>query len=97
MRNPPKPIKACRTVADLLADHRRWGKKTPWKPLASLRAATVFDVMDAIELIYPAYGQTEARRKLRLAAGIKGTLTSWNDAPERTHAEVLEAVRRAGI
>lgn len=98
MRNPPKPINACRTVADLLADPGRWGKQTPWKRDIRKAKPLLFDVMDAIEFIYVYDSdQVIARRALRIAAGVKGTLTKWNDAPERTHKEVLDAVKKAGI
>jgi hypothetical protein len=68
------------------------------KVLASDPRACKWCIGGAIYLAYP--DQTawlEAVAKLRKVIGDIALPTWWNDAPERTHEEVIEACRKAGI
>jgi len=95
------PIDECRTVAELLADPARWTQDT-WARSANGsvakwgdKQACKFCMMGAIFRVYgPRYEPAMWRR---LHDSLGGSVSQFNDAPERTHAEVLEAVRRAGI
>lgn len=98
-----KPIDECKTVAELLADPARWTKGDSARDhrghgVASIHPdACCFCVLGAMSRIYEigTRAYNDAKHRLGLVASFG--FASWNDAPERTHAEVLEAVRRAGI
>jgi hypothetical protein len=108
-----KPIDECRTVEELLSDPARWNHDGGWAMDAiglptyyTDRQATCFCVDGAIRRIYGGGDDLAAENawyKFVEVAGIdiaaRGgeEVWEWNDAPERTHAEVLEAVKRAGI
>jgi len=108
-----KPIDECRTVEELLADPERWARfeaayddygnaVSPQNPRACM-----FCLYGALQRIYgdefkQPFCQAEAKLKGTLATVATSVLggvnyPAWQDAPERTHAEVLEAVRKAGI
>lgn len=108
-----KPIDECQTVEELLADPERWARfesayddygnaVSPQNPRACM-----FCLYGALQRIYgdefkQPFCQAEAKLKGALATvatSVFGGVNypAWQDAPERTHAEVLEAVRKAGI
>jgi Fe-S-cluster formation regulator IscX/YfhJ len=102
-----KPISECKTVAELLESPERWKQGNAWgakdKQFAATREeATCFCVIGAIAYIYgDEYGSVtmkcfDMRKKLELIVGTHA-IVNWNDDPNRTHTEVLEAVRKAGI
>lgn len=107
----PEPSTPHATVADLLADPSRWcqhdyAKSADGAPAEPLSASACrWCPVGAIERIYgTANGagvnspNIVAKTKLRRAIGDKGMyLAGWNDEPGRTHGQVLEAVRAAGI
>lgn len=102
-----KPIDECRTVEELLSDPARWTQGAfarhadgiPDSPSAVF--ATCWCIAGAIAKVYSrgkmdGGSYHEMRLKMLEVTDTEG-LAEFNDAPERTHAEVLEAVRRAGI
>jgi hypothetical protein len=102
-----KPINECKTVAELLESPERWIKGKAWSNSSGQFAidrtdAACFCAIGAIAYIYgDEYGTCngrclEQRKKLEPIIGTSA-LAEWNDAPERTHAEVLNVVRQAGI
>lgn len=82
---------------DKIADPAKWGKGGR----CDGRGMDTFCAAEAIEEAYaPGWllHRSEAFRKLHQAAGLpqsSGSLVDWNDAPERTHAEVLAAFDKA--
>ncbi len=77
MNSPLKP-------SQLLADPAKWGKG-----FAHKRPGT-FCVMEAIAECYPEAMDPACER---LCAHVGDSrLTNWNDAPERTHSEILAAL-----
>lgn len=91
-------MSAYKTVAELLEDPARWAK-CPGKTTECVGTAIgyVYVTQEAI---------ADAKLKFLAAAGLPTDgdfmdkslrIFEWNDAPERTHAEVLDAVRRAQI
>jgi hypothetical protein len=102
-----KPINECKTVYELLESPERWmkGAYSNREVIAQTDGvnnpeATCFCILGAIRKVY-----NLTRDSNEYAEKVKNTLQlyhweylhEWNDAPERTHAEVLEAVRKAGI
>jgi hypothetical protein len=102
-----KPINECKTVYELLESPERWmkGAYSNREVIAQTDGvndpdATCFCIQGAIRKIYTVRSDNN-----RYVTKVKNTLPlhhyeylhEWNDAPERTHAEVLEAVRKAGI
>lgn len=93
-----KPIDECKTVVELLAIPKRWAKNPG--PRCDC-------VATAIGWIYPHYSQQQkAKVRFLEAVGLSTDgdgvdlstrIYDWNDAPARTHAEVLAACRKAGI
>jgi hypothetical protein len=60
--------------------------------------AVCWCALGAIRAAYPEHGGGEARRKLREIIGdSEASISDWNDALERTHAEVIEAFEKAEI
>ena len=60
--------------------------------------ACVWCAIGALERsLYETGGRSffDAHHKLQIASGDRGMLSEWNDAPERTQAEVVAAFRRA--
>jgi hypothetical protein len=101
-----KPIEACTSVAELLADPERWTKGKAARNENGKRVkltshkAQCWCVSGAIGRIYAnVWDKKRSLERLAAAAGVphRHFIAGWNDAPERTHAEVLEAVRKAGI
>lgn len=108
-----KPIDECETVAELLADPARWTKfemardsngeecheKSPLATCFCVEGACIRIYGNGDRnMLYEEWPSVKAEMKLKNSLGIKyGNIARWNDAPERTHAEVLEAVKRAGI
>jgi len=100
-------------VHELLKDPARWckgeyardAKGERVSPLSS--SACQWCLLGAVRKEWPSVSdECRAKEKIRaalcianfsLAAIIAQTVFDWNDAPERTHAEVLEVVRKAGI
>lgn len=82
-------------IADTLREARRrieepekWGKGFGRYPKICM--------LDAIRETEPDINiRGKAYRLLDKAIGICGDFTAWNDAPERTHAEVLRAFDKA--
>ncbi len=80
----------------LIADSAKWGKG-----MRCNRAVfETYCAAEAIEAVAePSPARREAYRLLHQAVGLNhnvwGLLTDWNDAPERTHAEVLAAFDKA--
>ena len=91
------------TVAELLADESSW---TPASIARDAKGCAVADssplacqwcVVGALIKVYPEIGeQIDAWNKLAKIVGGQH-MAAWNDRRGRTHAEVLEAVRKAGI
>lgn len=100
-----KPIEACTSVAELLADPARWTKDYSavddrgFMVEPDDEVACAFCICGAIQRVYGHDGYDANYEKIRksLSAPGRRLVATFNDAPERTHAEVLEAVRRAGI
>jgi hypothetical protein len=103
-----KPINECKTVAELLESPERWTKGKAWGTANGQHAmgrdeATCFCVIGAIAYIYGDCPEgTVGKRSLLMRKKVEFEantcyLASWNDAPERTHEEVLDVVRKAGI
>lgn len=106
-----KPIKDCETVAELLEDPARWCQT--WDALDYLdacgraivapwcKSAEKFSVSGAIKRLNRLHGKnsTDMRDSFRKAVGKRSwkMAKAWHDDPSRTHAEVLAAVRKAGI
>lgn len=97
-----KPTDECKTVEELLASKRRWFGGT--RPGGMSRNCWCVDT--AIDHVYRGGQRTAASKAFLKAAGLRASgdsysrsvrIWQWNDAPERTHAEVLAAVRKAGI
>lgn len=98
-----KPLKDCKTVFDVLEDPARWAKGV------GVATDGCYCIDTAICFVQESYEDgKEKQRKLlevvgvtvpQVADSIDWTVAvwDWNDAPERTHAEVLDAVRRAQI
>ena len=95
-----------KTVADLLADESRWCKEAVAMTTVGQRTwsgdedACRWCLYGAVFKVYPERNFVGILEKLTQEIGcdIKlGSLGRWNDAPERTHAEVLELVRKAGV
>jgi hypothetical protein len=94
------------TVAELLSDPARWTQgyyardaKGALVGPASQRAVC-WCLLGAIVRVYGRRGHSSClvaslREALNLPPDV--TLTNWNDAPARTHAEVLDLCRRAGV
>ncbi len=89
------------TVAGLLARPELWGQCGNKNNSENSNC-----IQTAISRVYGYGDETEeAIRKFCECVGIPKNdgvymfkdIWDWNDAPERTHAEVLEAVRKAGI
>lgn len=92
------------TVAELLESPERWCQGMNAQNAAGQYAlvrshdACRWCLRGAVALIY-GDEMNVAWAKLKEAIGVApgDSLIPWNDAPERTHAEVLAAVRKAGI
>jgi hypothetical protein len=93
-----KPINECKTVAELLESPERWIKGSMYDNFSWPKQ---FCLYGAICHIYGPQKEGEYCDKIRtvLAETPRASisLVQFNDAPERTHSEVLEAVRKAGI
>lgn len=99
-----KPINECKTVAELLEDPGRWTKKanarTWWRFSTDPNAsnARCWCIMGAIQKIYgPGRNAIEISRISNCLPSTCGAIVPFNDHPNTTHAEVLDAVRKAGI
>ena len=92
------------TVAELLADPARWtqghaARKEDGHPVGARDArACRWCLLGAIEFVYIWPDTDDAMsRAAREAHAAGGLLSNWNDAPGRTHAEVVDICRRASI
>ncbi len=58
---------------------------------------TCFCLVGALNFAYPGSNISGARMLIKDAAGlgISGSIPNWNDAPGRTHAEVMEVLDKA--
>jgi len=98
-----KAIEECKTVAELLESPERWGRYASARsadgshvPPGSPKAAC-FCLFGAMERIYGnGTDFHEVRQKMLRVTGWQ-SIVDWNDHCHRTHAEVLAAVRAAGI
>lgn len=96
-----KPIDECRTVEELLSDPARWtqgcfAKSANNKPRRwYAEDACKFCLVGAMYRVYGETANAQIYDQLRDVTGIEVSI--FNDDPSRTHAEVLEAVRKAGI
>jgi hypothetical protein len=94
-----KPINECNTVAELLAIPERWTIKAPARDLRGLAVlprdenAVCFCLLGAICKIYS--DETKIEEKTR--GYLRTAICTWNEAPGRTHSEVLELVKKLGI
>lgn len=80
----------------LIADPAKWGQGMRCtRP--SFETCCAAEALDAASEVSPA--RREAYRLLHQAVGLNhnvwGVLIDWNDAPERTHADVLGAFDKA--
>jgi hypothetical protein len=85
-------------VKELLSDPSKWTQGANARDSRGIRVpsadpeATCFCIVGAL---LKCYGTTSTSKYLKIAAKIQhNDVVSWNDAPERTHAEVLELVTR---
>jgi len=102
-----KPVPECRTVAELLEDPARWTRgvfaKTPegYACNSDCPEAACWCLSGAINRVHGGsearYYESHKKLKAALGLGLSCDITYWNDDVNRTHAEVLDAVRRAGI
>jgi hypothetical protein len=102
-----KPISECKTVAELLESPERWAQGFfAFNQDGDTRSprsdeACKWCVFGAIKRIYSGSAEDEAFYKLNDIIHESDPrfilMVNWNDDPKRTHAEVLEAVRKAGI
>lgn len=89
------------TVAELLADEKRWTRDLPSRNNEGHSVevcsedAVCWCMLGAIWKCYPLDEIVEIENRLRRVTGV--SIASWNDEPCRTHAEVLAAVQKAGI
>ncbi len=95
-----KPVSECKTVADLLEDPARFTTEACARDAQGVYTysddpeAVCWCAMGAIWRIYGTCYDEEPIAKLCRAIG-GGSIAGFND--ERPHAEVLAAVRKAGI
>lgn len=75
-------IEILKKARELLSDKERWGQGTSPKPCTSCVQIAVFDTRG------PLKNQREALAELGFTNYQEAW--AWNDAPERTHAEVLQ-------
>ncbi len=89
------------TVAELLEKPEAWTQGASAKNSDGMRtgvsaeSAVCWCVLGAIWKCY-VYDSLSEKMRDKLAE-LVGDIVKFNDAPGRTHAEVLEAVRKAGI
>lgn len=92
-----------KTVAELLEAPERWTQGTYSKSESGDSvyprnpAAVCWCLLGAIDEVYDVGDPRKKAYEAMQKTIDKCMLTMWNDAPERTHAEVLAAVRKAGI
>ncbi len=102
-----KPISECRTVAELLADERRWVKgayavNQNGHPCDTRNDEAVrWCLLGACSRIYRDFRTSlecvALHQDIVEMSGEIVTIFDYNDAESRTHAEVLELVTRLGI
>ena len=91
-------------VRELLSDESKWtqnawgrdatGRPVLWAP----KTAVCWCLIGAIETCYPRPGEaTPIDNKVRDAIGGGLMISKWNDAPERTFAEVKALVERLDV
>jgi hypothetical protein len=98
-----KPVEECITVQELLADPERWTKNAVARnqygaaiPHTHDPDACKWCLYGALLRVYGSGNYWPFEDKLLKTLG-RETVAPWNDDPERTHAQVLEAVTKAGI
>jgi len=84
-------MKEYKTVAALLESPERWTNDFN----TAMVSNTQFCVATAINVVYGSSRCCEVAERFRLAVCPTQSLGDWNDS--HTHAEVLAAVRKAGI
>lgn len=96
-----KPVSECKTVAELLEDPARWTKGSGARDgsgrpvVCNAKEAVTWCILGGAGKIH---GDLTCEVRAALQDVTKAFyISDWNDAPERTHAEVLAAVREAGI
>lgn len=88
------------TVLELLEKPEAWTQGAParnsegWSVNTDSEKATCWCLLGAIWRVYPA---DAFDMELKLRAIVGKSIAVFNDEKCRTHAEVLEAVRKAGI
>lgn len=85
----------------LLSKPEAWTKGESWRtvdgePTNLRERAACFCVYGALDFVHPGTSSARANATSLLEDAV-GTLYAheWNDAPERTHSEVLEALDKA--
>lgn len=84
------PLDILEAAREKIRDPAKWGKGHSWGRPPNVRCAGEV-IEDSSKLDFDA--RQKAYEVLECAAG--GRLVDWNDAPERTHAEVLAAFNLA--
>ena len=86
-----------KTVAELFEDPKRWIKENMSTDIqgnpTNVNEAVCWCLMGAMLKIYPKY--THAWDAV--INELNGKLITWNDAPERTHEEVIALCKKLGI
>ena len=92
-----------KTVAELLEDESRWTVKVSaadenGKEVAiESNLACCWCLYGAVRKVYGFGREGDAKLSLLQDITDTGFIATWNDNPFRTHKEVLELVRKAGI
>ncbi len=92
-------VEVLRKAREGVRDH--WHKLQGDDPRACCTATAISQVLDASPAGYSTAFANECRLFLQRAIGLDSSapdmalIWQWNDAPERTHAEVLEAFDKA--
>lgn len=94
------PLDVLRGARELLSDPARWTKGVNARDAAGERVgilsvdAACWCMWGALDKVRGTSGWDDAVEALRAAVG-GAPVSCWNDAPARTHAEVLAAFDRA--
>jgi len=92
-----------KTVAELIESPNRWTQRASARTILGDPCdpnhpdAVSFCLIGAVQHVYPDYAsRSDAYTKLAPVVGI-GAISAFNDNPKRTHAEILDVVRKANI